>query len=301
MLEFEFGKKFIQPIAIGLGFFDCVHIGHRAVFDACRRLAEETEAIPSAFTFRDVPSVGDKAGSAVYTYAERLERFREEGVRVCISALFEKVRGISAGSFLRTLESEYHVRGIVVGSDFRFGAGAKGDVGLLRDFCRKKGIAFRVIEVGEDKVSSSRIKKLLAEGGLEAADRLLGAPYRLNGKVVPGDSIGRTMQLRTANVLFPSEKFHIAEGVYAGYTTVCGKTYRSVTNIGSRPTRDSDGYRAETHLIGADLDLYGQTVTVYLLEYLRPIVKFASMEELKEQIARDIRAAVGSDGTEEPR
>lgn len=299
MLEFDFGKKFIQPIAVGLGFFDCVHTGHRAVFEACRQLAAETEAMPAAFTFRDVPAFGDKSGSAVYTYAERLERFREEGVKVCISALFSQVCGMSAGSFLKTLESEYHVRGIVVGSDFRFGAGAKGDAALLRDFCRKKGIALRVIEVGEDKVSSSRIKRLLCEGTLEEANRLLGAPYRLSGKVVSGDSIGRTMQIRTANVLLPPEKFHIAEGVYAGYTTVCGRTFRSVTNIGPRPTRDSDEYRAETHLIGADLDLYGQTVTIYLLRYLRPVKKFASMEELKAQIARDIQSAVGSDGTGE--
>lgn len=298
MLEFDFGKKFIQPIAVGLGFFDCVHIGHRAVFDACRRLAAETDAMPAAFTFRDVPAVGGKSGIAVYTYEERLERFREEGVRVCISAVFDRIREMSAAVFLRTLESEYHVRGIVVGSDFRFGAEAKGDVELLRTFCRRKKIELRVIEVGENKVSSTQIKRLLCEGATEEANRLLGAPYRLSGKVVSGDAVGRTMQVRTANVSIPAEKLHIAEGVYAGYTRVCGKTYRSVTNIGPRPTRDSDEYRAETHLIGADVDLYGQTVTVYLLKYLRPVKKFASLEELKAQIALDICAAVGGDGTE---
>lgn len=297
MLEFEYGKKFIQPIVLALGYFDCVHIGHRRVFEECRRLCIEQEAMPAAFTFRDVPAIGEKAGASLYTYTERLGRMKEEGLKVCISAAFSSVKDESPERFLHTLNSEYHLRGIVVGSDFRFGAGARGDAALLGDFCRKKRVALSVLDVGQDKVSTSGIKELLANGQLEAANRLLGAPYRLIGRVVSGDSVGRTMQIRTANVLFPPEKFRIAEGVYAGRTVACGRTFRSVTNMGPRPTRDSAEYRSETHLIGADLDLYGQTVTVYLSRYLRPVVKFASMEALREQIARDISAAGGS-GTE---
>jgi riboflavin kinase / FMN adenylyltransferase len=182
----------------------------------------------------------------------------------------------------------------VVGENFRFGHKASGDVAELRRCMQEVGGEAYTVPISNvlgKGISSTRIRKLVAEGEVREAARLLGRPYLLQGEVVEGDKRGRTIGFPTANVL-PDERALVpGRGVYAGHARVGSERFGACTNVGTAPTFDRRDTRIEAYLLGYGGDLYGKVVDVTFEERLRPEKRFSGIGELKEQIARDVEEA----------
>ena len=180
------------------------------------------------------------------------------------------------------------------GYDFRFGRGGAGDAAALKRLCAPLGIAVEVVpefRLAGREVSSTRIRALIAQGEVEEAGRLLGYPFAVEGSVGQGNHLGRTLQFPTVNQRLQEGMVQPRFGVYVSRTRAAGRWWPSVTNVGVKPTVGSEWPVAETNLLGFSGDLYGAEIRVELLHFLRGEQKFASVEALREQIARDVQSA----------
>ena len=275
-----------------LGFFDGVHRGHQVLMKECIRLAKENNCGTAAITFDRHPSsiYNPDPPKLISTNADREILLRSYGMEeVYLLPVNEHFMSTHWRHFL-----EYMIRrgavGFVCGDDFHFGYKGIGNTDRLQKFCQERGLAcFIVQEQAIDglRISSTHIRKLISEGRMDDASEFLGHPHLLSGIVVPGRKLGRTIGVPTANFLIPSGVIVPKWGVYSCLCTLQGKTYAAVTNIGNRPTVGGHQLRAETWIMGFEGDLYGQTITLEVYEYLRPEQKFESLEDLKVQILKD--------------
>ena len=285
-----------KPIVVTIGVFDGVHLGHQALLQEAVRLGRKLKASPLALTFQDHPMHVLRGGPRIPVLLPRQETFtllRQKGAAGVHVLTFTKAFSRkSPEAFVRWVRSLGNLRGIVVGENFRFGQGAKGDVRLLEALGR--GWSFRVkavkpVKVSGKTVSSSLIRKLLAQGRTGEANRMLGRPYSIEGRVVHGKHVGHKIGFPTAN-LKAIAQFLPRDGVYACAVRLGRKYYRAGMNLGERPTfKDDDHHRqAEVHLLHYRGRLYGRVMRVHLLEYLRPERKFASPRALVRQIQKDL-------------
>ena len=285
---------------VALGNFDGVHLGHRAVV---RRAVEEGRrrgAKVVAATFDPHPRVVLAPGSEprlLTTLEMRREELLGYGVDEVWAIRFdETLSRKSPEDFVRdVLVGEIGASAVVVGENFRFGHRAAGDFRELERLMRGFGgeaYAVRVrSEDGEAPISSTRIRRLVGEGEVAEAAKLLGRPYVLRGEVVMGDKRGRTIGFPTANVLADPALVVPSRGVYAGFVRVGKDTYAACTNIGVAPTFERRESRVEAYLLGFEGDLYGREVDVSFLQRIREEKRFSGVEELKTQILRDVEAA----------
>lgn len=297
MQVISFKESVVERVSLALGFFDCVHSGHVELLKRAKQIAQETGCKSAVFTFRTTDDTQLKQGSKlVYTLNERLARFEEEGIDVVIVADFDEAfKEISAEGFLEILFERFSIAHLSVGTDYRFGKGAKGEVALLKMACEKKNVGISVLEEVRfegDRISTSRIREALSNGDVAFANELLGAPYRITGCVEHGHRIGHKLGFPTANITLSKEKFLLKNGVYAGFCTVDGKTFRTVTNVGARPTFGDENCKVEAYLDGFSGDLYGREITLFFTKHVRDIKTFDNMEELSAQIAKDLEAAL---------
>lgn len=275
-----------------LGFFDGVHLGHQALLQETVKLAKELDATAGVVTFSAHPDglVSGAAPKLLNTVEDRNGLLRAYGMENILELPFnEEVKNTHWASFLTQLVMAGAV-GFVCGDDFRFGSGGLGTPKKLAAFCEKRGISYAVVpqqEIGGVRVSSTYVRQLLENGEMEQVNQFLGHPHLLTGQVVEGRQLGRTIGIPTANVLIPEGVAVPKLGVYAGSTVVDGQVYLTVTNIGSRPTVGGHQVRAESWLLDFEGDLYGKTITLALLKFLREEKKFDSLEELKAQILKD--------------
>ena len=287
-----------EKIIYALGFFDGVHRGHQALLSACRELAEKTGALPGAVTFDTHPETllrGVTPG-LLNSITDRQTLLRSYGMaRVLVLPFDRETMQIPYRDFFRMMIERYGAAGFVCGEDYRFGYKGEGTPQLLQALCREADIPCRVLpklrEDGED-ISSTRIRALLERGELQQANRLLGHPHILSGEVLPGRQLGRTIGIPTANLHLPENVDCLRFGVYACKVTVDGKEYMAVTNVGTRPTVGGERVTVEPYLINFDGDLYGKTIRVAFHQFLRPERKFASLEELQEEIQKNILQTV---------
>ena len=277
-----------------LGFFDGVHLGHAALLEACRRLAQETGARSGVVTFVSHPDtlVLGKTPGLITTPADRERLLREQFHMDWVVALpfDESMRSRPWESFLSMLETEYGAAGFVCGEDFRFGHKGLGNASLLEDYCKRSGIPCAIVPeqtVDGIRVSSSHIRALLEAGQMEEAVRFLGHPYLLTGTVVHGHALGRRLGIPTANLHLPEELTVPRFGVYACRCLVKDTHYPAVTNIGTRPTVEGRHITVEPWILDYSGDLYGQEITLEFYAFLRPEEKFPTLEALKEEIHRN--------------
>ena len=279
-----------------LGFFDGVHLGHRALLESCVTLAQTLGASPAAITFDRHPQALFTATppALLNANADRKLLLRDYGIREILELqVTERVMSTSWQDFLEDL-LQAGAAGFVCGDDFRFGYKGQGNGEKLQAFCAQRDLPCVIVpEQSMDgvRISSTHIRKLIEAGDMETASKFLGHDHILSGEVVPGRRIGRTIGIPTANVLIPDGVVIPKRGVYATECLVDGNRYRAVTNIGSRPTVDGHQTRAESWLMDFDGDLYGKQMTIFFRKFLRPEEKFPSLEELKRQIRLDASAA----------
>ncbi len=286
----------MKKIVYALGFFDGVHLGHQALLAACRVLARKEKAMAGVLTFGGSPQSLMKEGPGLITTLEERELlFRQMGMeQVLILPFDEKLKKMPWQAFYRLLVEKYHAAGFVCGEDFRFGAGGEGTAEGLREACQKEGLPCRIVEKVEVEgrvVSSRYIRSLLESGELERANTFLGHPHLLVGAVAPGKQLGRTIGVPTANLPYSRERVALPYGVYACRVEIGGKAYAAVTNIGTRPTVEGEDVTVEPWILDFTGDLYGKTLQLQLLSFLRPEQKFPDLAALKAQIEADaIRA-----------
>jgi len=276
-----------------LGFFDGVHLGHQALLKASRDLADRQGCRAGAVTFTAHPDmlVLGNTPALLNTTEDRKRLLMTYGVDFVAELPFDKQLMTTHWSAFLSQLLEGGAAGFVCGEDFRFGADGSGTAKKLAAFCKKRNLPYAIVPeqaMDGDRISSTRIRFLLEQGQLETANRLLGHPHIFTGKVLPGKQLGRTIGFPTANLSFPAELLIPKQGVYACKVAADGESYAAVTNIGTRPTVSGNGITVETHLPDFHGNLYGKTLTLAFLQFLRPEKKFNSLEELKVQIAADI-------------
>lgn len=283
-----------------VGNFDGIHLGHQAILNAAVQRATETRAVAAALTFDPSPRRvlrPESAPSRLSTNEQRMEWFGFAGLEAAIVLPFTlELSHLSPEEFVeQVLVRGLHVRAVLVGENFRFGHRQAGDVSHLRELGARHGfdviVVPPVVYQGEI-VSSTVIRREITEGNVTHAARLLGRPFALTGKVIPGTGTGRRFTFPTLN-LKPDQEMLPGRGVYVTRTVLEGQTKsrRSVTNVGVRPTFNGSLLSIETHLLEDPGQIHPQRMEVRFWKRLREEKKFSSPEELRTQIARDIASA----------
>lgn len=290
------GKKEARVIA--LGFFDGVHVGHGTLLKRTVQLAAQLGAGASALTF-DMHPEAMITGHEIHlinTANDRASLMRGlYGIDEVIFAHFDDgLMHMSWDAFIREmLVNRFDAVHVVAGHNYYFGYKGAGNPEKLRQECARLGVGCDIIERVEVEgiaVSSTYIRKLIAQGDMERAALFLGHPHRLSGRVTHGRRLGSSIGIPTTNLVMPAELQEPARGVYATKTTFDGHTYHSVTNVGVKPTL-LDGKQevlVETTIFGFSGDLYGKTILIEFYKHLRPEIRFSSIPALKEQIEKDI-------------
>ena len=267
-----------QGVAMLLGGFDGLHVGHRSLL---------ARAKSSGLPVGIMTIVGCK-DKGIFTFAEREIIFKENGVDFVFELPFEEIKTLSPLTFLQMLKENFTPSLFVCGGDFRFGAMAQGNPEIIKQWGHVPIEVLPLLKIEGEKVSSRSIKKHLTEGEVTQANVLLGERFFLLGEVIKDRGVGRTIGFPTANILYPQDKFPLKQGVYESYVVVDGVPYKGITNYGARPTFDNGRVITETYLDGFDGDLYGKTLKVEFVRYLRDITRFDSVETLKGQLIKDI-------------
>ncbi|MBN1121354.1 MAG: bifunctional riboflavin kinase/FAD synthetase [Anaerolineae bacterium] len=288
-----------RPSVVTIGSFDGVHRGHQYLVRHLVKHARETGHLPVVFTFYPHPRtvLGDVGPGFYLTLPDDKARlFTQMGVELVITQPFtEEFRRIRAAYFVDQLLTHLSMRALWVGADFALGYQREGDVEFLRKQGEEKGFSLKVVDLmdaGDERVSSSRIRHALELGHVAEAARLLGRKYSIFGEVVPGDGRGRTLGFPTANLSISPELCLPSRGVYVAWADVADSRYTAVVNIGTRPTFDSDQEQTvEAHLLDYSGSLYDETVYLHFLARLREERKFDSVDALTTQIRTDITQA----------
>jgi riboflavin kinase/FMN adenylyltransferase len=290
----------LQDSWLTIGSFDGVHRGHQKLIKKLVVGAHTANAPAVVLTFYPHPAVtlrGRGDSNYLTSPEERAALLGELGVDVVITHPFnQEVAATSARDFMNTLQAHLNIRQLWVGHDFALGRNRQGDVPSLHRLGEEFGFSLNeipVFEVEGEVVSSSHIRWLLMEGLVEKANRLLGRPYQIKGKVEIGDGRGHALGFPTANLSTWAGHLQPASGVYVSRATVNGVVWGAVTNVGVRPTFEASSVptRVETHLLDFNGDLYGEEMELTFLARLRPEQKFSTIEELIAQIQSDIKNA----------
>lgn len=286
---------------VTIGNFDGVHRGHLALVDRATAEAARRGAAAVALTFDPHPAAvlrPDAVPPALQSLEARAEALRAHGCdHVEVVTFDAALAALTPQAFTEELlVGRLGAQLIVVGENFRFGAGAEGDVDVLRALGEEHGFdveAVGLVDAGDGPVSSSAIRALLAAGDLEAATRALGRPYTLDGEVVRGEGRGRTIGVPTANVAVDPARAMPADGVYACRAATMGEEpVPAVVNIGWRPTFDGTTRTVEAHLLGGgEPDLYGRRLELAFVARVRGEQRFDGPEQLVARIREDIDEA----------
>lgn len=275
-----------------LGFFDGVHLGHQALLSECRRLAAELNMHTAAITFDRHPQslFLDAPPALLTTAADRQRLLRRYGMAdVYQFPVTEAVMTMPWQAFLEEL-LEFGAAGFICGYDFRFGHKGEGNAEKLARFCRQRNLPCIIVpeqDLDGIRISSTYIRRQLETGDMATAVRFLGHPHILTEKVVHGHQLGRKLGFPTANLRLPEGIAVPKFGVYACVALVDGKRYPAVANIGTRPTVAGTGITVEPWILDYAGDLYDRDITLEFYRFLRPEMKFDSLETLQAEIRRN--------------
>ncbi|MBQ3584289.1 MAG: bifunctional riboflavin kinase/FAD synthetase [Lachnospiraceae bacterium] len=284
----------LKNTAVTLGKFDGVHIGHQKLISAILEEKEKNGYETVLFSF-DTSVIRQQ--NSLTTKKERMLLGEELGIEhMILYPVNQDTMGIEPEAFIRDiLVGRLGAKVVVTGKDFCFGKGRRGNVEMLQKYAEPCGYRLKVVPnvtIDGERVSSSNIKVAIREGRMEDAAFMLGHPYFVCGAVVRGNQIGRTMDARTVNVIPGENKVLMPNGVYKTGIIIDGVRYKSVTNVGFCPTvRADDRITIETNVFNFDRDIYDTEVKIEFERFMREERKFATLDELKQQILLDISQA----------
>lgn len=276
-----------------LGTFDGLHIGHKAVITAEK--TEYRRKLTLMFTRHPQAQLKGENPGVLITARKEKSLLKEWGIEPEYID-FAEICNLSPEEFVdKVLIEKYNVKSLACGFNYRFGKNAEGTVQLLSSLCAEREIKLTVADAvmyENEPVSSTRIRNALRNGDMKSVNAMLGRYYSYDFEVLHGDERGRILGSPTINQFF-GEDFSVPQyGVYASFTAIDGKNYPSVTNVGVRPTIGNSEKRSETNIVGFEGDLYGRCPEVFLVEKIRGEMKFSSLEELSNQIAKDREIAL---------
>ena len=275
------------PCVVTIGNFDGVHLGHQALLAEVKKRAHVLKLESAVITFEPNPKdyfSQNKPQTRISSLREKIELFNEIKIdRVHIIKFNQEFSKLTANEFICVLIKKLKVKEIVVGEDFCFGSGREGNVKQLSASSMKLNIKNKILIDGK-RISSTLIRNLLANDKLDEANKYIGRPYSISGKVVHGEKRGRKIGFPTANIHMRHNRPPL-KGVFA----VKFQNHFGVANLGIRPSiKGEKKLQLEVHLLNFSSDLYGQHVSVIFLKKLRDEKKFKSLDELKEQIKLDV-------------
>ncbi|HXH03944.1 MAG TPA: bifunctional riboflavin kinase/FAD synthetase [Candidatus Competibacteraceae bacterium] len=302
-MELIRGQHNLRPrhreCVVTIGTFDGLHLGHQAIIEQLAQVGAEHGLPRVLITFEPTPAeffAADAAPARLTRLREKLELLRAQPLeRVLVLRFDAALAALSAEEFVhRLLVDSLAARCVIVGDDFRFGHGARGDFALLAALGRRWGFQVQrqtTFSLDGERVSSSRVRQALADGDLDLAARLLGRPYAIQGRVARGDQLGRTIGFPTANVPLHRRVCPLS-GVYAVQVAgIDAAALPGMANIGSRPTVNGRETRLEVHLFDFQGDIYGRPLRVDFLHRLRPEQRFPSLDALRQQLHADAERA----------
>jgi riboflavin kinase/FMN adenylyltransferase len=287
-----------RPLALAIGKFDGVHLGHQALIRYLREQAADRGLATGVVILHPSPITVLRPGTAalyITSLDERIELLYGLGLDTVVPVTFtSELAQSSAEDFARSLKEDLQMALLVAGPDLALGRGREGTADRMRALGGQFSFEVSIVRfesLAEQKIGSRAVHAALSIGDMREVTRLLGRPLSLSGPVVKGAMRGRTIGFPTSNIAIGADRELPAFGVYATRAYLGSRTYESVTNIGRRPTFDDGNPSVETYILDFDADIYGQELRVELISKLRGEVKFSSVDELKEQIARDAESA----------
>ncbi len=287
-----------RPVAVTVGVFDGVHLGHQHLIEMLKQRARERALASGVVTLHPDPVQVLRPQvriSYLTSLEERIELLRETGVDTVAPLTFtSEVAELSAFDFLQLLHSTLDMHFILMGPDHAFGRGREGTPARVAEIGEELGFEMEVLprplEGTSGAVSATAVRSALAAGDMEMVERLLGRPFSIRGPIVRGHERGRAIGFPTANVAVTPDRALPAFGVYVTRATVGGRTYASATNIGINPTFDDERPSIETYILDFEGDLYNREMRVEVLHRLRGEIKFESVDALVAAIAADVQA-----------
>jgi riboflavin kinase/FMN adenylyltransferase len=295
-IHYELARKLDRPLVLAIGFFDGFHRGHREIARQTLRLRKPGWR-SGVLTFANHPAAYLRPGTEpplLSTPEERLDLFADAGFEECFFVTFDRgIATLSPQAFLKIVVERLGVRGVAVGATFRFGHKRAGDTAFMREYLSQHGAAFvpveNVTENGQ-RISSTRIRALIAQGNLAEADHLLGGTgYEIRGMVELGAGRGHALGFPTANVRVPA-KLLAKDGVYSAVARFDGRDYAALVSIGTNPQFNGGPRRIEAWLRDFGHTIYGRELALRELRYVREQRLFDSVGELIEQMQRDVQA-----------
>ena len=308
------GIEDFEPVknpVVTSGTFDGVHLGHQKILRRIRTLADGMGGETVLITFWPHPRMilhpNDHQIRLLSTFEEKAKLLKQFGIDHLLTIPFTKeFSEFSSEQFVQKILVEtIGTKKLVIGYDHRFGKNREGGFEYLKQNRMRFGFDLEEIpreDVDHVGVSSTKIRKALEEGKVDVANEFLGRPYELNGIIIKGQQLGRSIGFPTANVHIPHDyKLIPCEGAYAVEANVEGELFKGMLNIGFRPTVSGNSRTIEVHLFDFHGDLYDKRICVRLKSYLRPEIKFSSLEALKKQLALDKERAIRLLSTQNPK
>ncbi|GAA0754211.1 bifunctional riboflavin kinase/FAD synthetase [Clostridium sartagoforme] len=291
-----------SEIYVALGSFDGLHYGHLSLVKKTVQVAKEKNGKSMVFTYKNHPKTLVKPESSpklIMDLETKLKYLEEENIDIVVLKSFNKeFMSMSAEDFIKLLCLDYNVKGIIVGFNFKFGYKNLGDIELLKNLQDKYEYELYIMEpytYNGDVISSTRIRKILLEGDVKEATKMLSKPYLIKGKVIHGKKLGRTIGFPTANLQFDGKMIIPKKGVYYTNIEYNKKIFKGITSVGNNPTVNGKQLTIETFILNFNDTIYGQEIKVYFIERIRDEIKFNSLEELIEQIKQDEKFAIDKD------
>lgn len=277
--------------AIALGTFDGVHIGHRAIINAAIDKAAELDMEPMIYTFTAHPmALFGKRPPLLMTQSERIAALGGMGCTLSADEFSAEYAATEPEQFIKMLIERFNMGCAVAGFNYTFGRRGEGSVELIKKLGKKYGFAVEIVPpvmYKGEAVSSTRIRACLEAGRVKDAGEMLGAPYSITGPVIRNRGIGRTLDYPTANIAGWEDRAVPMAGVYATRAVLDGEKCPAVTNIGRNPTVNGEHTTIETHMLGFDADIYGQTLKVEFVDRIRGEIRFPDVHTLATQMKAD--------------
>ena len=281
-----------EPTVLVLGYFDGIHLGHKALFERARKVADERGLTVTVLTFPESPRLAFSRFTPelllhLTSQEQRYLLLEKNGVDQLVMTPFtSEFASNTPAEFIERYVKGLNAQALVAGFDYHFG-NCRADVQDLMELFDGQVEIVSEVSLSGEKVSSTRIRQAIQSGDVSLANQLLGYPFMTEGIVVHGDARGRTIGYPTAN-LAPLDRVYLpSEGVYVAEVEVDGKRYRSMTSVGKNVTFDGTELRIEAHIFGFDRFIYGEKMTIFWLEKIRDMVKFDGIEGLMEQMKSD--------------
>lgn len=297
IIDLDKGELDKEVKCVSLGNFDGIHLGHQKLMKENIRLSKEEDLTPAVLLFKENSKtlVSDES-AYISSLDDKINYLKSMGIRTfCLIDFSESFKSISPEDFIKDiLVEKLNAKALVVGIDYKFGNYAEGNVDTLKSFEEKYGFKTHIVDFefdGDKKISSRTIREQILKGHIDMANKYLGRPYKIKGKVIHGYKRGRELNFPTAN-LAPNFSYVIPiDGVYLTRVTIDDEKYFALTNIGNNPTFENLDRKIETYILDFNEDIYDREISIEFLKFFRGDFKFNSVDELIDQMEKDKKKA----------